>query len=262
MKRGENFILFFGVIVLVSLGFGIVFAASGETIVNFETSGWQCVKNTTYSSWVNGANVIPYTSGSYNCSLHSSDIGGACCPGGQVCNPSGSCGPQNSDFCWQYSSPETCKNALLGIGETSVIDDTGDPTICSVGPIYVSGGVQCVNSTGCSCKWTSGACVSNADVKTICANNVTTNRGVCWWDVTDIEDNCNSTLNTMLLKKQANWEAAILGVDLQPSWCADVDRIYQCPANVRLPFFTGVNFLLTLLFVALGYTIYSLKRKN
>lgn len=252
----------------------------GQASVTFSVSGFSCDQNATAAAWVNGSVRLDVSDPSIRCDQYSADIGGqSCCPGIQVCNAGaggdGTCGPQSAGFCWQYLDQSTCETALVGVGESSVIDDSGNPLVCTHTPSDYCDGVEL---TGCNCRWDSaaGQCLSNTNVTVFCESGETFDRGSCSWQVLSIQNNCNTTLNNIILSKISEWASAGTGAPLVlndgttvpagyfidgPDWCNDAERTYQCPSAVRLPFFTAFNFIIAIALLIGIYTFYICKKQ-
>jgi len=273
-KEGILLGVFVGVLVLFL--FPVVGAQNvGDAGVIFSVSGWECQAGNNTAFWVKQGSTP--VNASNNCALYKNETNGqACCPGSLSCDGT-TCGEPQVSFCWQYVNEATCGNAVLGVGETSVIDDTGDSVICTQTPSNVCDGVDLV---GCTCKWVTvsgqGQCTSSANVTTFCRSGEIIDRGVCAWEVAEIKNNCNTTLNNIVLSKIANWAPAGTGAPLilpgnlpvdddffaQPGFCANALRTYQCPSVVRLPFFTAFNFFLALAIISIVYFLAGRKDKK
>jgi len=275
MKK-EGWILLIGLMFLIPL-VSAQTSYSESTDVTFTVGGWSCDSSDTDARWVNGNDEILITN---NCDLYSAEAGGSCCPGNSVCNVDGTCGPSTADYCWQYTTEVSCDLASLDAGVISVSDDSGNPVICTDVPSDVCEGGR--DRTACNCLWIledssdedSGQCASNSNVTTFCPSGQEEEKGSCSWTVLEIDNNCDNSLNNLILTKVAVWRAAGTGgpqvfsgdeynIDdfyAQPGSCADVERIYQCPSSTALPFFTMFNLVIALSMISLIYAFYIRKK--
>jgi hypothetical protein len=268
MKKESKFLLALGIIFFLSLSF--VYSESGQVSVNFFTGGMQCQKTATSANWFNSSSLqtIPVTS-SGNCSRYSLGLNlPSCCPTGQACNfNTGVCYYANIVRCDQYTLSSACNADDQKVGNNSV----PNPSLCGVGPIYnytSPAGVKyrCVNQTSCSCSWANGNCSALQNFTRQCyevgiGDIISYNEGHCTWGVSNIQNNCNTSLRNIVVRSFATWTSGSIANPAGQGNCTDVSRTYPCVYTARLDFSTNLGVVILVILIILVYLYLSKKIK-
>ena len=261
-KRGIYLLL------LISLITSIVFISadySSEIDSEYLSRGVTCEKTDSTSTWVNlsiipnRTHVVNSTFNQGDCALYSEEYNDqSCCPGTKVCTNAtvnGSVGvcalTRSAGYCSQYENEFECGLASQGVGDNSV--NLHYPGLCGGDPTSWrnSTGDLCVNYTSCSCIWDDGACGQKAQKYSTCGREKSTLEE-CSWKEFSRENRC-SDLGKTIVNYKAN------GTALPEDWCADYEMNYPCSETVVVPFFTGLNFLISLLSISIFYILFRKK---
>jgi hypothetical protein len=249
---------------------------SGSTNVNFSTGGITCERNTVPAAWFNYSSGVRTIVG--NCSLYyQPGYIGPCCPSDQQCNVSK---PINQGCyywpvtrCDQYLDRVTCNADTQDVGEDSV----GDPANCNTnsavftynGNLTAYRGLRCTNSTSCECDWNGTSCLAVKAESMNCRNrsapngNAREDTGQCVYSVSLLQDNCNTTLNNIIIKSTATWiKIGPLENLERKAACQNITRTYPCVATAKLDFWTNMGLVIVIL-ILVGFYIYLvMKRKK
>jgi len=220
----KNIILLVGILFIFSLPFALGDNNIAVTSCTFATgSGWYCE----YGQWQHPL----WSFSGQNCSQYSSQIGGvSCCPQEtDICYQDGTCGGY-AKYCFQYNTSYSCEHASPTAAKNSVEEDTN----LTCGELNYFN-ITCSDYIECSCKWNSinKTCTDVAKPIRWCGGIETTNPGECTWNPDAIVNNCNNTLDNILVTKTTVWA----GSPPTPSFCQKNERQYQCPPTAKLPFF-------------------------
>ena len=162
------------------------------------------------------------------------------------------------NYCYQYETEDDCNENLCAAGEKSV------PSEITCGETFnpITGCTEYIN---CGCGWNIdlNTCETtwNADVSCGTLENI----GECTY-TENSGDTCeNDGLLTRILI--AIWEWSPLNpTHLDPEGseakCEDIEYSMPCPAAVQLPFFGIYQIVISLILVALVYSIYFSRKKE
>jgi hypothetical protein len=255
MKKGMFVGSLFVVVSLILLMFlinvGFLSAANPSREVNesFITGVWACNDQ---GWWDNGTTYVKD-----NCSYKASENNGiACCPGYQECNINGSCSGR-AKYCYEYTNEYSCNR--------------GEPKIISLNKVNYTCGFTdqhidsdgCIKTYQCRCKWDPNSksktpCVdvlnvipATADLEKICT---VTDMSTCEWSTDILENNCNNSLNYLLVSKIAKPSGPA-----PPEGCTNITRQDTCPITTKLPFFGSFMMFVS---ICLIIVIYFFKSKN
>ncbi|MBM3247640.1 hypothetical protein FJZ17_03835 [Candidatus Pacearchaeota archaeon] len=246
---------------LFSLSF--VFAIQGTSSVTFNTGGVYCSKTNASSSWINATSGAVLAANSQD-SCNKYAVPGyisSCCPSDMTCNASansgaGQCIPSKTyNTCSDYLDSASCNLDDLKLGNKSV----GSNVSCGIKG-YTILGVYCVNVTQCKCIWDSNRCKALANYTTTCEDNSGGSRGYCMWSSSVIENNCNTTLNNLVLRSKAEWKYGMRNDALARATCLDETRNYPCSNTAKLDFMSSWGYFILVVLIILVYFL--IKRRN
>jgi hypothetical protein len=199
---------------------------------------------------------VQITATSGNCSQY---LVSGCCPTGKsYCRDDGKC-YEGGNFCQNYNSPSSCSGANSGgdefgsaVGKNSVANSS----VCGASnSYYYESAVLCSNITYCGCIWQNNQCKAIANATKICDDSTRTSYGYCTWTTLPLQDNCNNSLNNLVIRSTANWTGAANSQTPAKLSCIDVTKTLECASVERLPFFTFFNFAAALITITIAYFI-------
>jgi hypothetical protein len=228
---------------------GLLSAESGSTSAVFYVEGMICNSNSTSASWVNGTSLVVtiINSTSANCNAY-----GSCCPTGQTCNlTSGKCGLTYTARCSDYVSASSCNSDILKAGLNRL-----DNSDCGYGPLSPT---SCRNFTNCSCIWnaTRSSCDEKKEKLNVCLTGTTSN-GYCQTSVQILEDNCNSSLQNMIVNSVGSW----IGSGVPNVDCNSSQSTYACVYTAKLDFISDISVFIIVLVIILVYFWLIRRRKS
>ena len=154
-----------------------------------------------------------------------------------------------SDFC---NDKFICEN----YGE-----DYCDTDPCAVAQASVPAQINCGDPlVSCFCEFdaTQSKCLGTSEITTFDLATNTTSTGKCVIDSDPTSDTngCGDGFITY------SWTATWTGTGTAPSSCVNGQQTLQCPAQIQLPFFGGIHFIITALIISIIYTVMILKQKK
>jgi len=199
-----------------------------------------------------------------NCSFKQKEFGFTCCPTGKTCSSDGTC-KGYANYCYQYTTQSSCERFVNYVPEKSV------GSVCNIKQYYPgSSSKYCSNMTNCLCKWNTNLskCVDGVNYTNVCWNvnnngelDITNaDYGECLWATTEVIDNCNNSLNNLVTKKKASWVSQTGAV--QPAWCKDIEKSYQCVITEKLPFFDKISVIIVIILIIAAYFYVLRKQKK
>ncbi|MEM4605541.1 MAG: hypothetical protein QW103_00695 [Candidatus Pacearchaeota archaeon] len=263
-------------IFLSFLFFSFVSSWTSTEPIQVLPEGVSCNRTASYAAWINTSweinsmgtpflfsrpiVVVFNSSGNVgNCSLYSSpfSIENSCCPISYNCNSiTGVCsrGTDNlNNYCDSLKTKEECEGPnSLQYGNLTMWElNVEGKELCGES-IYIS--QLCLNHSFCECYWNSGNCSFRRRFETICFDPVTGNPSSsgsqtkkCEYYLISREDKCSDIKKVVVSygARKVPPNADIL--------CNPFEREFDCSDIVTLPFFSFINFVLSVLFIALIY---------
>ena len=163
-------------------------------------------------------------------------------------------------YCSEYETESDCNNYH---SETAInsVEANNDEGFCgSTQSRYdASLGTCWWTITNCKCIWNSGDSVCESSFTKSdenCENGPGPSGGTCTYkSVTLIEGDCNSGDDY----EKYQWDVVWDGAGSPPEECISNTKQFSCEDNIQLPFFTFLNFFITLSLISLIYIIKSFK---
>jgi hypothetical protein len=219
-------------------------------------AGWTCTSNTTSALWTKTGQAS--VNATNNCTLYSSAYYPSCCPGNCLpCESNGRCNCTSGAIiitaCNDYKTQASCNSAPSSIAKATLGTSAG--AYC--GGMWTNLTDNCDYSVSCGCVW--NATASSCNIARATYNRISSscgaNQGVCQI-ISDLEYNCGTGLNNIVLKTTAAWTGTGSAVNCE----SDVNTL-PCPAIATLSFFGLAGFLISALAIVAIYFLFSRKTK-
>lgn len=221
--------------------------------VNQGSAEMDCNKTSTTAFWYNlttGAKIEDITDTSGNCSKFAT---AGCCPSSKpYCWTDGRCHVEGK-YCSNYDTAASCNGAsgdadLFGVGRSYAFLDS---SICGPRESFYSSDILCTNITFCGCIWQNNECEEIANFTSVCDDGTPggkkTSYESCSWSSVVIQDNCNTSLNNIIVTSKANFTGSLTSQTLLRKSCVDVPGTFECVSTEKLPFFGFFNFAISLI---------------
>ena len=132
---------------------------------------------------------------------------------------------------------------------------------CAVAASSVPAQINCADPlVSCFCEFntTQGACFGTSEITTFDLLTNTTSTGKCVIDSDPTSDTngCGDGFITY------SWTATWTGEGTAPESCQDGQQTLQCPAQIQLPFFGGIHFIITVLIISIIYAVMILRHRK
>jgi len=220
----------------------------GETSNYFSINEWYCDTSTITGTWRRPG----FSSISNNCSKYASlNDGLACCPSYQQCNQNGSCSG-NVKYCSQFA------DWACNTGTPQIVFMNNKNYTCkeSIGPDVN----HCTTTNICHCILNLTATTHCQDVFSIVKSGAgCTGGGDCTYS-SEIQDNCNNTLNNRIVTKIAHWTPVAGETGINPD-CQSIVTTEICPVTAKLPFFGNFMMFMSIFFIIVIY-LFRIKKKQ
>jgi hypothetical protein len=201
-----------------------------------------------------------------SCRLSSGDT---CCPAGQICNSTNGCEITSRTSCFEYNlSKEDCEyNSNFYSANKSVSNSVG----ISCGEIIYLNGSKMESVENCKCIWDEedNTCGVSYDLKSVNFEedlNSVFSIGTCSIFVKNIVDSCSDT-GFISRTYVGDWTWDVSNIEeIDPSNqhnnCTIITKSIVCPAEIELPFFGIIGFILAIGIIFAVYYLFSKKKSK
>lgn len=248
MKKERVIILAFMIFLSLFLT-SLVSALSSQTGVEFTTGTYTCEKTSLNATWIKSDTSQRWTVPSQaNCSAYSHRDVASCCPTSLTCNTSSGLCVDSSKItdCTKYQSKGDCEADDRSVGIVSIANSSS----CGLSSYFNKGSEMCLNRTSCGCVWSGSNCSAKKIYTTECEGG-STSLGNCSWSTFSISNgDCSNGDSPIIITSTATWQQGSMP---RPADCSNITRDYPCVSTAKLPFFTGMGFIISLASIIFVY---------
>lgn len=179
-------------------------------------------------------------------------VDGACCRDGRSC-VDGACVASSQTLCSDYETEDECENFDDDVAERSIESKDSRITCGGIAGTPAAESASCTYYYGCDCVWDGATCGSSYDISAASCDGHPSELGKCLYAESAGDDTCEDGFLTY--SWTAEWTGSNVNIlsNETIAECKDGHNNIICPAQLKLPVFTGITIIASLLCIGLIY---------